>query len=325
MAATLDRRLSVAPMLDCTDRLFRVFVRLLSRRTLLYSEMLTSAAILRGERARLLRFDPLEHPLALQIGGSDPAEMAEAARIAEDWGYDEVNINVGCPSERVQSGRFGACLMAEPELVAECVAAMGAAVAVPITVKTRIGIDHRDRYEDLADFVSTLAAAGCRTFIIHARKAWLRGLSPKENREVPPLRHDRVLRLKADFPELEIILNGGVRTVAEAAGLLRDVDGVMIGREAYHNPWILAQADPLIFGEPTPASRRQAVIEALLPWVEEELAAGIGLQSISRHLLGLFTGVAGARAWRRHLSEQAHRKGAGVEVLREAARRVRGG
>lgn len=310
-------------MLDWTDRLFRFFVRQISRRTLLYSEMLTSGAILRGDRQRLLRFDPLEHPLALQIGGSVAAEMAEGARIAEDWGYDEVNINLGCPSERVQSGRFGACLMAEPELVAECVAAMRAAVGIPITVKTRIGIDDRDSYEDLAGFVARVAAAGCGTFIIHARKAWLRGLSPKDNREVPPLRYDRVQRLKTDFPHLEIILNGGVRSVGEALQHLERVDGVMIGREAYHNPWILAEADPLIFGEPAPAPSRRAVIEALLPWVETELAGGTPLQSIGRHLLGLFTGVPGARAWRRHLSEQAHRKGADIGVLREALSRVR--
>lgn len=318
----LDRRLSVAPMLDCTDRLFRGFIRQITRHTLLYTEMLTSGAIRHGERDRLLRFDPAEHPLGLQIGGSVPAEMAEGARIAEDWGYDEVNINLGCPSERVQSGRFGACLMAEPELVAECVTAMRAAVRIPVTVKTRIGIDERDSYQDLAGFVARVAAAGCQTFIIHARKAWLQGLSPKENREVPPLRYDRVQRLKGDFPGLEIILNGGVRSVPEAVGLLGTIDGVMIGREAYHNPWVLAQADPLIFGAPAPATSRHEVIEALLPFVATELAAGTPLQSLTRHLLGLFTGVPGARAWRRHLSEQAHRRGAGLEVLREAARRA---
>lgn len=311
-------------MLDCTDRLFRVFVRHLSRRTLLYSEMLTSGSILRGDRLRLLRFDPLEHPLALQLGGSVPSEMAEGARIAEDWGYDEVNINLGCPSGTVQSGGFGACLMAEPERVAECVAAMVAAVHIPVTVKTRIGIDARDSYEDLAGLVTRVADAGCSTFIIHARKAWLRGLSPKENRAVPPLRYDRVQRLKADFPDLEIILNGGVRSVWEAGHHLGTVDGVMIGRAAYHNPWILSEADPLIFGQPSPATSRREVIETLLPWVASELETGTPLQSISRHLLGLFTGVPGARAWRRHLSEQAHPKGAGIEVLREAASRVRG-
>ncbi len=312
-------------MLDCTDRLFRYFARLISRRTLLYSEMLTTGAILRGEQERLLRFDPLERPLALQVGGSEPAEMAKSARIAESWGYDEVNVNVGCPSERVQSGRFGACLMAEPRRVAQCVAEMRAAVRIPVTVKTRIGVDQRDRYEDLAEFVEVVATAGCHTFIVHARKAWLAGLSPKENREVPPLRHDRVQRLKQDFPHLEIVLNGGISSVEQAAGLLSGVDGVMIGREAYHNPWMLAEADALIFGEPPVTLSRQGVIEALLPFVEQELAAGTPLHRITRHLLGLFQGVPGARAWRRHLSEQAYRPEAGIEVLRAAAHRVRTG
>jgi len=312
-------------MLDCTDRLFRYFARLISRRTLLYSEMLTTGAILQGEQERLLRFDPLEHPLALQVGGSEPAEMAKSARIAESWGYDEVNVNVGCPSERVQSGRFGACLMAEPRRVAQCVAEMRAAVRIPVTVKTRIGVDQRDRYEDLAEFVEVVATAGCHTFIVHARKAWLAGLSPKENREVPPLRHDRVQRLKQDFPHLEIVLNGGITSVEQAAGLLSGVDGVMIGREAYHNPWMLAEADALIFEEPPVTLSRQGVIEALLPFVEQELATGTPLHRITRHLLGLFQGVPGARAWRRHLSEQAYRPEAGIEVLRAAAHRVRTG
>ena len=318
----IDRRLSVAPMLDWTDRLFRYFLRLITRRTLLYTEMLTTGAVLHGDRDRLLRFDPAEHPLALQIGGSEPADMAICAQIAENWGYDEVNINLGCPSDRVQSGRFGACLMAEPERVADCIRAMAAAVRIPVTVKTRIGIDQQDSYQDLVRFVDILAAAGCRTFVVHARKAWLQGLSPKENREVPPLRPDRVFRLKQDFPHLEIVLNGGIRSVEQAAGLLDRVDGVMIGREAYQNPWILASADAIVFGEPSRPSGRHQIIEALLPFADRELGAGTPLNRITRHLLGLFQGLPGARAWRRHLSEQAHRPGAGVEVIREAARRV---
>lgn len=318
----VDRRLAVAPMLDWTDRIFRYFARLMTRRTLLYTEMLTTSAILHGDRDRLLRFDPSEHPVALQVGGSDPEEMAACARIAEDWGYDEVNINLGCPSERVQAARFGACLMAEPARVADCIRRMVAAVSIPVTVKTRIGIDDQDSYGDLASFVGTLAQAGCRTFVVHARKAWLQGLSPKENREIPPLRHDRVLRLKQDFPDLEIILNGGVRSIQQAAGLLDRLDGVMIGRAAYETPWILAEADPVVFGEPGPGSTRHEVIDGLIPFVELELRAGTPLNRMTRHLLGLFHGVPGARAWRRHLSERAHLSGAGSEVIREAARLV---
>jgi tRNA-dihydrouridine synthase A len=308
-------------MMDWTDRYCRYLLRLISRRTLLYTEMVTTGALLHGDARRLLAFDPAEHPVALQLGGSDPAALARCARLGEERGYDEVNLNLGCPSDRVRSGRFGACLMAEPVRVAECIAAMVEAVAVPITVKTRIGIDDRDDYPSLARFVERLAAAGCATFIVHARKAWLQGLSPRQNREIPPLRYDRVYRLKRDFPELEILLNGGVTTLAQAREHLDRVDGVMIGREAYHNPWVLATADREIFGGPHQTTSRRAVVEAYLPFAQRMLADGVPLQRLTRPLLGLFHGAPGARAWRRHLSEHAHRNGAGAEVIREALER----
>jgi tRNA-dihydrouridine synthase A len=323
MSAALDRRLSVAPMLDWTDRHCRYFLRLISRRTLLYTEMVTTGALIHGERERHLGFDPAEHPLALQLGGSAPGDLAACARMAEDWGYDEVNLNVGCPSDRVQNGRFGACLMADPALVAECVAAMKAAVGIPVTVKTRIGVDDRDSYEHLADFVGQAEAAGCDALVLHARKAWLQGLSPKENREIPPLRYDVVERLKGDFPALSITLNGGVVTLAQARALLQRLDGVMIGREAYQNPWILAQADQIVFGDPGPPPDAHEVLEAYAGYVEGRLGAGVPLNAMTRHILGLFQGRPGARAWRRHLSENAHRPGAGGEVLRAAGAKVR--
>ena len=318
----LNRRLAVAPMLDWTDRHCRYFLRLLSRHTLLYTEMVTTGAVLHGDRERLLAYDPAEHPLALQLGGCDPGELARCARIAADFDYDEVNLNVGCPSDRVQSGRFGACLMAEPELVADGVAAMRTTVNLPITVKTRIGIDDRDSYEALTDFVGRVASGGCEVFIIHARKAWLRGLSPKENREIPPLRYDIVYRLKRDFPDLTIILNGGLRNLDQAEDELRRVDGVMIGRAAYENPYLLADADRRFFGSDTPLPSRHQVIRAFLPYVENQLQQGTPLHCMTRHVLGLFQGIPGARAWRRHLSEHAHRRGAGVEVLEAALRQI---
>lgn len=318
----IDRRLSIAPMLDWTDRHYRYFARLITRRTLLYSEMITTGALIHGERARFLRFDPSEHPLALQLGGSDPREMAECARMAADWGYDEININVGCPSDRVQSGRFGACLMAEPGLVADCVAAMKAAVPLPITVKTRIGIDDHDSYEALAAFAAVVAAGGCDALIVHARKAWLKGLSPKENRDVPPLRYEVVHRLKRDFPDLPMVINGGITTLEQAQGQLDTMDGVMIGREAYQNPWMLADADRTLFGDAEPPTTREAVLDAMLPYVEQRLAEGVPLNAMTRHMLGLFHARPGAKAWRRHLSEHAHRAGADIAVLRDAARHV---
>ena len=264
-------------MLDWTDRFFRFFARQISRRVLLYTEMVTTGALIHGDRERHLRFDPAEHPLALQLGGSDPRELATCAGIGEAWGYDEINLNVGCPSDRVQSGRFGACLMAEPRLVADGVAAMRDAVSLPITVKHRIGIDERDSYDELRDFVGTVAEAGCGVFIVHARKAWLQGLSPRENREVPPLRYDRVTRLKRDFPELRIVINGGVTSLDQTESLLRELDGVMIGREAYHNPWLLADADRRIFGVAGPQPSRHEVLERFIPFAERELAGGVPL------------------------------------------------
>ena len=308
-------------MLDWTDRHCRFFLRLISCRVLLYTEMVTTGAVLHGDRERLLGFNLPEKPLALQLGGSDPADLAECARIGEGWGYDEINLNVGCPSDRVQRGRFGACLMAEPELVAECIAAMASAVRIPVTVKTRIGIDERDSYEELAHFIATVAAAGCETFIIHARKAWLSGLSPKENREVPPLRHDIAAQIKRDFPKLEIILNGGIQSLEEAKVHLETFDGVMIGRAAYHNPYLLADADRLLFGEAHSPLPRRAVVESMLPYIQAELDRGVRLHSISRHLLGLYHGQPGGRLWRRHLGEAATQRTAGVAEFRDILKR----
>ena len=306
-------------MLDWTDRYCRYFLRQITRRTLLYTEMLTTGALLHREPARFLDFHPEEHPLALQLGGSEPDELAACARLADEWGFDELNLNVGCPSDRVQSGRFGACLMAEPQLVADCVSAMREATRRPVTVKHRIGIDDIDSYAALTDFVDTVAGSGCTTFIVHARKAWLKGLSPKANREVPPLHYDTVHALKRDFPHLVFVINGGFKTLAQAAHQLIDVDGVMIGREAYQNPWILAEADRRIFGDAQDPPTRRQVIERMLPFVEQARTRGTPVHRVTRHMLGLFQGQPGARAWRRSLSEQAHRAGAGPEVLLRAA------
>lgn len=302
-------------MLDWTDSHCRYFYRLMTKQAWLYSEMVTTGAILYGSRDRHLRFNDQEHPLALQLGGSNPADLALCAKIAEDYGYDEVNLNVGCPSDRVQNGRFGACLMAEPQLVAECVAAMRQAVAIPVTVKSRIGIDERDSYPELLEFISTVAAAGCETFVVHARKAWLSGLSPKQNREIPPLRYDVVYQLKQDMPELEIVLNGGITSLASCDEILQSVDGVMLGREVYHNPFLLAEVDQRLFNQASQPISRQSIVLALLPYIEDQLQQGVRLNSITRHLLGLFHGVDGARAWRRHLSENANRPGADQQVL----------
>jgi tRNA-dihydrouridine synthase A len=307
-------------MMDWTDRHARSFLRLLSPRALLYTEMVATGAVLHGDQARWLGFDPAERPLALQLGGAEPSELARAAAAGQAFGYDEINLNVGCPSDRVQNARFGACLMAEPALVAACVKAMADAVDLPVTVKTRIGIDAQDSFDFLLAFVDAVAAAGCSTFIVHARKAWLSGLSPKQNREVPPLDHGRVHRLKALRPELEIILNGGLSDPAQAAAQLAHVDGVMIGRAAYQNPWSLVAFERALFaGEagPLPASR-QEVVRRFLPYVERQRAAGVPLKAIARHILGLFNGLPGARAWRRHLSEAAHAPGAGPEVIEQA-------
>ena len=314
----LSRLIAVAPMLDWTDRHCRYFLRLLSRHTLLYTEMLTTGAALRGDRDYLLAHDPAEYPLALQLGGSDPTELAQCARIATDWGYDEINLNIGCPSDRVQSGRFGACLMAEPDRVAECVAAMRAVTKLPVTVKTRIGIDERDSYEELTDFLRRVAAGGCTVFIIHARKAWLHGLSPKENREIPPLRYEIVHQLKRDFPQLTIILNGGLVNLSQVAEQLSQVDGVMIGRAAYENPYLLAEVDSRFFSSSAPPLSRHQAIRAFLPYIETQLQEGIPLHRMTRHILGLFQGIPGAQAWRRTLSEHACRRDAGSAVVEEA-------
>ena len=318
----LDRTFSVAPMMDWTDRHDRYFLRLITRRALLYTEMIPVGAILRGDRGRFLGHDPAERPLALQLGGAEPAALADCARIAADHGFDEVNLNVGCPSDRVQRGRFGACLMAEPGTVGTCVEAMLAASPLPVTVKCRTGIDARDSYDDLERFVAAVAGAGCRAIAVHARKAWLQGLSPKQNREIPPLDYGRVYRLKRDFPDLEIVINGGVGSLAEAAAHLAHVDGAMIGRAAYRDPYMLAGADRRFFGDSRPAPSRAEVARALLPYAEAARGRGVPVKSITRHILGLFNGRPGARAWRRELSETAHRPGAGPEVIEAALARV---
>jgi len=305
-------------MLDHTDRHFRFFIRRITRRTLLYTEMVTTGALLHGDRERLLAYDEDEHPVALQLGGSNPHELAACARLGAQRGYDEVNLNVGCPSERVRHGRFGACLMAEPQLVADCVRALRDAVDVPVTVKHRIGIDALDSYEALCVFVGTIADAGCDACIVHARKAWLSGLSPKENRNVPPLRYEVVHRLKRDFPQLPVVINGGIESLAAAGEQLAHVDGVMIGRAAYHDPWLLADADERIFGSAPRDLLRLQVAEAMLGYLEEQTARGVPGNRVTRHMLGLFHGVAGARAWRRALSAGGNLDGQGTAPLRAA-------
>jgi tRNA-dihydrouridine synthase A len=315
-------KLSVAPMLDWTDRHCRYFHRLLSQQTLLYTEMVTTGAILHG-KGDFLEYNEQEHPLALQLGGSNPVDLAACAKLAGDRGYDEVNLNVGCPSDRVQNGRFGACLMAEPELVADCVSAMKEVTDIPITVKTRIGIDDQDSYEFLAKFVSTVSEkGGCEQFTIHARKAWLSGLSPKENREIPPLDYDRAYQIKKDFSDLVIAVNGGITTLEQTKEHLQHLDGVMIGREAYHSPFILAEVDQQIFGLDTPIKKRSQVVEEMYPYIERELSNGASLGHISRHMLGLFQSMPGARQWRRYISENAHKKGAGIEVMQTALAKI---
>ena len=309
-------RLSVAPMMDWTDRHCRYFHRLLTPSALLYTEMVHAEAVIHGDRERLIGFHHHENPLALQLGGSEPEKLAQAARIGAEWGYDEVNLNVGCPSDRVQSGRFGACLMHEPALVADCYAAMQAAVSIPVTIKCRIGVDDQDEYADLQRFISVIAERGCGTFIVHARKAWLKGLSPKENCEVPPLNYQRVYQLKRDFPALGILINGGIQTVAEVQTHLQHCDGVMLGRTAYHEPYRLAELEHSLFGTPLPD--RVEVIRQMRGYIEEHLAQGGRLQHIARHLLGLFQGLPGARGWRRYLSENAHRPDADWGVVERA-------
>ncbi|MDC5717855.1 tRNA dihydrouridine(20/20a) synthase DusA [Vibrio europaeus] len=317
-----SNRLSVAPMLDWTDRHCRYFHRLLTSETLLYTEMVTTGAIIHG-KGDFLAYNQQEHPVALQLGGSNPQDLATCAKLAAERGYDEINLNVGCPSDRVQNGRFGACLMAEPELVAECVSAMRNVVDVPVTVKTRIGIDDQDSYEFLTDFVSIVSEkGGCEQFTIHARKAWLSGLSPKENREIPPLDYPRAYQLKKDFSHLTIAINGGVKTLEESKEHLQHLDGVMVGREAYQNPYILANVDQEIFGLDKPVKKRSQVVEEMYPYIEQQLSQGAYLGHITRHMLGIFQNMPGARQWRRYISENAHKPGSGIEVVEAALAKI---
>ncbi|WP_193001527.1 tRNA dihydrouridine(20/20a) synthase DusA [Vibrio litoralis] len=316
------QRFSIAPMLDWTDRHCRYFHRLLSEHTLLYTEMVTTGAIIHG-KGDFLQFSQQEHPVALQLGGSNPVDLAHCAKLAQERGYDEVNLNVGCPSDRVQNGKFGACLMAEPELVADCMAAMREVVDIPVTVKTRIGIDDQDSYEFLTRFIAMVSEkGGVDQFTIHARKAWLSGLSPKENREIPELDYPRAYQLKQDFPDLTIAINGGVKTIEDSLAHLEHLDGVMVGREAYQNPYLLAEVDQKIFGCDKPIKKRRQVVQEMLPYIEQEMAAGASLGHITRHMLGLFQAMPGARQWRRYISENAHKPGAGIEVVEAALAKI---
>ena len=308
-------------MMDHTDRHCRYFLRLITRHTLLYTEMITAAAILNGNRDRLLAYSDSEHPLALQLGGSDPAALKQCAIIAEEFGYDEINFNVGCPSDKVQTGRFGACLMAEPQLVAECIATMQQVTTIPVTVKTRLGIDN---FDDLTAFINSVSIAGCRTFIIHARKAWLKGLSPRENREVPPLDYSKVYQLKNDFPELEIIINGGFTRLEQIQEQYNYVDGVMIGRAAYHDPYLLADVDRKIFTDSNTIKTRHQILSEFMDYVSLQLDRGVALNHMTRHILGLYQGQPGARAYRRQLGQHACRSGAGIEVLKQAVNAMNG-
>ncbi|MES2149279.1 MAG: tRNA dihydrouridine(20/20a) synthase DusA [Pseudomonadota bacterium] len=321
-----SRRLSVAPMMDWTDRHCRVFHRQITRHTWLYTEMVTTGALVYGDVERHLRFSEEEHPVALQLGGSDPADLAKSAKLGEQWGYDEINLNCGCPSERVQKGAFGACLMAEPQLVADCVKAMRDAVPIDVTVKHRIGIDRNEDYGFVRDFVGTIADAGCRTFIVHARNAVLKGLSPKENREIPPLKYEVAYQLKREFPDLEIIINGGIKSGDEIAQHLAHVDGVMMGREAYHNPYAMAEYDARFYADASAVKTRTEVLEAMIPYIQAQLdahaARGLKLNSITRHMLGLMAGLPGARGFRQTMSDPAKLAGADPRLLLEAAARL---
>ena len=314
----INRRFCVAPMLDWTDRHERYFLRLISKHAVLYTEMVTTGALVHGDKDRYLQFNKEEHPVALQLGGSDPKAMADCAKMTEDFGYDEVNINVGCPSDRVQNGAFGACLMAEPDLVAENVSKMQNAVDIPVTVKNRVAIDEMDEYECLPNFLETVSQAGCKTFIIHARKAWLKGLSPKQNRDVPPLNYELIYQMKRDFPELEIIINGGIKSLDESEQHLEQVDGVMIGREAYHNPFMMNEVDQRLYGEAVDERTSFEILDKYIEYMQKQMDEGVYLKHMSRHLLGLFIGQPGAKAWRRHISENAHKEGAGIEVIQQA-------
>ncbi|MGF1539366.1 MAG: tRNA dihydrouridine(20/20a) synthase DusA [Pleurocapsa sp.] len=316
--------LSIAPMMDRTDRHYRYFMRQITRRTLLYTEMITTQAIIHGDRHKLLDFSLEEKPLVLQLGGDNPQQLAQCAKIAEDWGYDAVNLNVGCPSDRVQNGNFGACLMAQPELVATAVTAMQKVVGIPVTVKHRIGIDNRDRYEDMFEFVRIVSEAGCRHFSVHARKAWLKGLSPKENRNIPPLRYEDVYRLKQDFPHLLIEINGGITSIEQIQYHLKSVDAVMIGRAAYDRPYLFATVDQDIYGESTTIPSRKGIVEAMLPYIDYWVARGVKLNSISRHMLQLFAGQAGTKTWKRYISEHAYLPTADATTINKALAQVTG-
>ena len=318
----IKRTFCTAPMMDWSDRHCRMFWRQLTKHTLLYTEMVTTGALIHGNRERFLQYSDEEHPIALQLGGSNPAELAQCAAYAGEWGYDEVNLNVGCPSDRVQNNMIGACLMAHPELVRDCLSAMREATDIDVTVKHRIGIDDQDSYEQMRDFVGTVADSGVTTFIVHARKAILQGLSPKENREIPPLRYEDVFRLKQEFPQLEIIINGGITHHEQIADLLKSVDGVMLGREAYHNPSVLIEADARYFGAEETVVDKAEAIRGLYPYIEQHLQQGWPLKHITRHLLGLFNGQPGARQFRRYLSEHAHKKEAGCHTIEEALTKV---
>ncbi|GAA03178.1 tRNA dihydrouridine(20/20a) synthase DusA [Photobacterium leiognathi subsp. mandapamensis] len=316
------QRFSVAPMLDWTDRHCRYFHRIMSKEALLYTEMVTTGAIIHG-KGDFLAYNEEEHPVALQLGGSNPIDLARCAKLAQERGYDEINLNVGCPSDRVQNGMFGACLMGEAELVAQCVTAMRDVVDIPVTVKTRIGIDDQDSYEFLKDFIHVVSEkGGCDNFTIHARKAWLSGLSPKENREIPPLDYPRVYQLKQDFAHLTMAINGGIKTFEEMEEHLKHMDGVMVGREAYQSPYLMSEVDQRLFGSDRPVMKRREVVEAMYPYIEKQLANGSYLGHITRHMLGLFQNMPGARQWRRHISENAHKPGAGIEVVQQALDKI---
>lgn len=313
-----NQAVSIAPMMDWTDRHYRYFMRLISRHVVLYTEMITTGALLHGDAERFLRYDMSEHPVVIQLGGSEPGELAQCAKLAEQAGYDAVNLNVGCPSDRVQSGRFGACLMKEPNTVAAGVAAMCDVVDIPVTVKTRIGVDDNDSYAELVSFIETVNRAGCDTFILHARKAWLKGLSPKQNRDIPPLRYDVVEQLKRDFPTLNIQINGGIKDLITAKSIHANLDGIMIGREAYQHPYCMSTVDRDYFNDPSPIPTREAVIHMLLPYIETCLSEGLPLTRVTRHILGLFHEQPGAKHWRRYLSQEAHKPSANTETVVKA-------
>jgi tRNA-dihydrouridine synthase A len=318
----LNRRFTIAPMMAWTDRHCRQFHRTLSNNAVVYTEMVTTGALIYGDKDRYLTYNESEHPVALQLGGSVPSELAQCAKMAEDYGYDEVNLNVGCPSDRVQNNMIGACLMGHPELVRDCLKAMQDAVSIPITVKHRLGIDDQDNDELLHHFIDTVQSSGCNTFIVHARKAILQGLSPKENRDVPPLQYERVYRVKNAFPHLEVLINGGIKTLDECEDHLQHLDGVMMGREAYHNPYLLAEVDQRLYGESQPLKSRQQVIEAFFPYIEQQLKEGVALNHITKHILGLFHGMPGGKQFRRVLSEEAYKTDAGIDVLKHALAKV---